>query len=152
MPEVAQQLKRIFADPVENIVLQLPRALAASAAAALVDFGVLCFLVEWAGWNPATAAVAGYLTGGVLQYILCSLWVFPNAPANAAAGFVAFTVLSLVGLGITWTVILGLYDFAHIHYTFAKVIALGLTFFWNFLSRKYLLFRRSSEALQTSEA
>ncbi|MCI0377993.1 MAG: GtrA family protein [Gemmataceae bacterium] len=152
MPEVAQQLKRIFANPVENIVLQLPRALAASVAAALIDFGVLCFLVEWARWHPATAAVAGYLSGGVLQYILCSLWVFPNAPANAATGFAAFMVLSLVGLGITWIVILGLHDLGHIHYTFAKVVALGLAFFWNFLSRKYLLFRRTSEALQASEA
>lgn len=140
MQAFAQQVKRWLADPVESVFAQVPRALAASALAALLDLGFLVFLVETFSWHPAPASVVGYLAGGVVQYMLCSIWVFPNAPKNAATGFVAFTILSLVGLGITWMTMLALADWAGLHYGIAKVGALGLAFTWNFLSRKYLLF------------
>jgi putative flippase GtrA len=138
---VAQQVKKWLAEPVESWFVQVPRALLASLLAAAVDIGFLFFLVEIAGSQPLPAAIGGYLAGGVLQYLLCSLWVFPGTNQSAAAGFLAFTVLSLVGLGITWLTMAALVDFAHIHYSLAKVVALGLAFSWNFLSRKYLIFR-----------
>ena len=145
MTAVVQQLKKWFAEPVESILVQVPRALVASGLAAVVDFGLLFFLVELAGWHPIPGAVVGYLTGGVLQYILCSYWVFPGAPRNATTGFVAFTVLSLVGLVITWATMAALHDWAHVHYSMAKVVALGLAFSWNFLSRKFFLFQADAE-------
>lgn len=141
MAAVAQNLKKWLTDPVESVFLQVPRALVASGLAALVDIALLFFLVEALGWSPIAAAVVGYLGGGVLQYVLCACWVFPSAPASAATGFAAFTVLSLVGLALTWLTMLALHDWANVHYSLAKVVALGLAFAWNFLSRKYLLFR-----------
>ncbi len=140
MTAVAQQLKRWLTDPVENVFLQVPRALVASVLAALLDCGILFFLVEIGGWDRIPAAVIGYLAGGVVQYVLCSYWVFPGAPQSAATGFLAFTVLSLFGLVITWLTMAML---AGVHLSLAKVVALGLAFGWNFLSRKYLLFRAS---------
>lgn len=123
-----------------EILIQVPRALVASVLSALVDFGVLILLVELCGWSPLPAAVIGYLAGGVLQYVLCSYWVFNNAPSNLAIGFAAFTILSLVGLAITWLVMAAQQQF-QVPYLFAKIAALGLAFTWNFLSRKLLLFR-----------
>lgn len=141
MEAVAQQLKRWVTEPVESVFVQVPRALVASVLSLGVDFATLLLLVEVAGWNPIVASVVGYLTGGVLQYVLCSYWVFPGAPRSFATGFVAFTILSLVGLGITWVVMATLSDLAGIHYSLAKVVAVGVAFAWNFLSRKFLLFR-----------
>jgi putative flippase GtrA len=138
---LAQQLKKWFADPVESVFAQVPRALVASGLAAVIDLALLVLLVESFGWHPAPASVLAYLAGGVLQYVLCSLWVFPNAPKNAATGFLAFTILSLVGLAITWLTMVALFDWGRVHYGLAKVVALGLAFSWNFASRKYLLFR-----------
>ncbi len=137
---VAHQAKKWLLEPVECILLQVPRALAVSALAAILDCGVLAFLVEAGGWSPQAASVVGYLVGGLLQYILCSVWVFSNSPGNKAVGFLAFTVLSLGGLAITWLVMAG-GTMCHIPYTLSKVLALGLSFGWNFLSRKFLLFR-----------
>jgi putative flippase GtrA len=134
-------LLRYLAGPVENTLLQVPRALVASVLAAALDMGVLVLLVEGAGWQPLLAATVSYLLGGVLQYVLCAIWVFPAAPQSTAVGFTAFTVLSLVGLGITWITIALVHDAAHVNYALAKVAALGLAFVWNFLSRKYLIFR-----------
>jgi putative flippase GtrA len=130
----------LVAAPTHHTALQVPRALVASVLAAALDFGTLVWLVERQGWSPVLAAVAGYLLGGVLQYVLCALWVFPAAPHNLTVGIVAFLVLSLVGLGITWATIAGLCDGLHVNYAVAKVVSLGLAFAWNFLSRKYLLF------------
>jgi putative flippase GtrA len=77
----------------------------------------------------------------LLNYYLCAKWVFPFVPKSAAAGFTFFTVLSLVGLGITWGCVEVLYGVWGLHYTLAKVCALVLAFGWNFLSRKFLVFR-----------
>lgn len=131
----------LIASPTERLVLQVPRALVASALAAAVDFAVLVLLVEGAGWGAVPAAVAGYLAGGVLQYVLCAVWVFPAAPQNATLGFTAFLILSLGGLGITWLCMEVIHEWAGINYALAKVVALGLAFWWNFLSRRYWLFR-----------
>jgi putative flippase GtrA len=139
-----QQWVQWVAEPVENVLLQVPRALAVSTLAAALDFGCLVMLVEGAGWNPLVAATVSYLLGGIVQYVLCAVWVFPAAPESVPIGFAVFTVLSLGGLVITWGVMAGLHDLANANYAFAKVVSLGLAFSWNFLTRKYWLFSPAS--------
>jgi putative flippase GtrA len=136
-----QKVKAWVADPVESVFLQVPRALAASVLALVVDFAILEFCVHVVGLPAVPSAVLGYLVGGVLQYVLCSLWVFSTSLKSDAAGFAAFTILSLVGLAITWIVMLIAHDGVGLPVEIAKVGAVGLAFSWNFLSRKYLLFR-----------
>jgi putative flippase GtrA len=136
-----QKLKHWLADPVESVLLQVPRALAASVLALLVDFAVLELCVHLLALPAVPSAILGYLVGGVLQYVLCSLWVFSTSLKSDAAGFAAFTILSLIGLGITWIVMLIAHDWAGLPVELAKIGAVGLAFTWNFLSRKYLLFR-----------
>ncbi|HEY8506161.1 MAG TPA: GtrA family protein [Gemmataceae bacterium] len=135
-----QALIRLLAAPVESTLLQVPRALAASGLAAALDMALLVLLVEAAGWSALPAATLSYAAGGVLQYVLCSVWVFPHGPRSLPQGVLTFTVTSLVGLGITWVVIACLQGL--VGYAAAKVVALGLAFVWNFLSRKYLIFRQ----------
>ena len=142
-------LKRLFTDPAESTLLQMPRALLASCLAAALDMGLLILFVERFSWHPAAAAVLGYLVGVVLQYVLCMVWVFPTTSDNNA-GFAVFTLFSLVGLGITWGVLTTLCDVGGFPYPIAKIVALGLAFSWNFLSRKWLLFRASRSAYEIS--
>jgi len=137
---MVHQLKKLIADPVESIFLQVPRALLVSVFALAIDFGLYALCLQ-IGMPALLAALIGYLAGGVLQYVLCSWWVFSTSLKNDALGFVAFSVLSLVGLGITEIVILIVHDGLGIHPYPAKIAAVGLAFTWNFLSRKYLLFR-----------
>jgi len=140
------KLTHLVAGPVESVFLQVPRALAVSVLALAVDFTILEFCVRIFGMPALSASAVGYLAGCVLQYVLCSYWVFSSTVKNDAMGFVAFTLLSLVGLGITWTVILLAHDYAGWPIELAKGGAVGLAFTWNFLSRKYLLFRSESKA------
>lgn len=132
-------------EPVQSTLGQVPRALAAAVVVSSLDVLLLIGLVEKLHWQPLPASVVSYLTGGVLQYILCSVWVFPASPGNHAFGFLAFTLLSLVGLGITWLTMYGLHVQGHLNYALAKIIALGFSFTWNFTSRKVFLFRSEPE-------
>jgi putative flippase GtrA len=136
---VNRRLQRWVTAPVESIFLQLPRALVVSVLALALDIGLYEFLFRL-GLDVVPAAVIGYLAGGVVQYVLCSWWVFSSSPGNYALGFVTFTVLSLVGLGITCVVVYVLHDLCNVNELVAKLAAVGLAFTWNFLSRKYLLF------------
>lgn len=140
-----QTLLKSLIQPVQSTVGQVPRALAASVVVSSLDFLLLIGLVEHMHWHAVPASVVSYLAGGVLQYILCSFWVFPAAPGNHAFGFMAFTLLSLVGLGITWLVMYGLHVQGHANYALAKIVALGCSFTWNFTSRKLFLFRPEAQ-------
>jgi putative flippase GtrA len=135
---VARQLKKWLADPADSMVLQVPRALIASVLAAVADCAILFFLADVANVDRVPAAIIGYLAGSVVQFVLCAHWVFAGVPQGAAGGFGAFLVLSLFGLVITWLTIALL---GGVNLALAKVVALGLAFNWNFLSRKYFLFR-----------
>ena len=145
---VIRKLQQLVAGPVESIFLQVPRALAVSVLALIVDFGILELCIRAFGMPAIPAAIIGYLVGGVVQYILCSLWVFSTSLKNDALGFVAFTILSLVGLGITWIVMLIAHNWWGFPVEIAKFGAVGLAFTWNFLSRKYLLFRAEKPATE----
>ena len=128
--------------PTHSTVLQVPRALVVSIIAAGLDVLLYVLLVKLATRPAVTAATLSYLLGGVVQYVLCSWWVFPTAPLDAVTGFTVFTLLSLVGLAITDGVIWLLNGRCSVNYLLAKGAALVLAFVWNFCSRKYLLFRQ----------
>ena len=142
---MVDKLKQWVAGPAESILMQVPRALIVSVFALAIDFGLYAICL-YVGLPALLAALIGYLAGGVLQYVLCSWWVFSTSLKNDALGFVAFSILSLVGLGITELVILVVHDWLGIHPYPAKIFAVGLAFAWNFLSRKYLLFRAAPKA------
>jgi len=138
-------MKVLLFQPVDRIFVQVPRALVASILSALLDCLYMVFLVEICRWQPVAAAILSYLIGGILQYILCSVWVFPNAPGNKAVGFLSFTLLSLGGLAITWAV-MAVGGKWLLPYGLSKFLALGLAFVWNFSSRKFLLFTKKAAA------
>jgi len=132
--------------PVESTLLQVPRALVVSVLALVIDAGLYALLIEQLGAPAVAANVFSYLAGGVVQYVLCTLWVFPASPGNHAVGFVTFSLLSLVGLGLSCAVIYLMHDIGHLNEMLAKLASVGLAFTWNFLSRKALLFKGAPTA------
>ena len=137
------------AKPTHHTALQLPRALLVSILAAAINMGVIILLTHHAHWHAVTAGIVSYFLGGIVQYTLCTLWVFPNSPDNHSVGVLAFLLLALVGLGISTGVIWLVC--AHWGYDaiLGNFIAQGFTFCWNFSSRKYLLFRTGGLLIST---
>ncbi|MFO0867185.1 MAG: GtrA family protein [Gemmataceae bacterium] len=141
--------KKITFAPTDSTALQASRALLASVAALGLDMAIFLGSMQFLEWNWFAAALTGYLAGVVLQYVLCQVWVFSNAEQQG--GFVSFAILSLFGLGITWSVLQGLHEMLGVHPLVAKFAAVGLSFAWNFLSRKWLLFRAASHTNSIAE-
>ncbi len=140
------QLVRLLTLPADSALLQLPRALIASLLAMAVDVGLLMLLVESGAAPAGLAIVLGYLAGCVVQYVLCTHWVFPATTESPAHGFAVFTLLATVGLAVTWLAMQALNHQIGVPYLAAKVVALGLAFAWNFLSRRHLLFREPTSS------
>ena len=78
------KLKLLVAGRVDSVMLQVPRALAVSVLALAVDIAILEFCLRIVGMAAIPASVVGYLAGGVLQYVLCSVWVFSASMKNDA--------------------------------------------------------------------
>jgi len=144
--DLKDKIHHLTVAPAHSLRLQVPRALLVSVLATLVDVGLYTLLVKSAGLPPAGVAVVTYLIGGVVQYTLSTLWVFAQAPANHFTGFALFSLLSLVGIGITSGTIYLLYNRLGIDPILAKGAALVPTFCWNFFSRKYIIFRERAQA------
>jgi len=131
--------------PTRSLWIQVPRALVVSVLAALLDVALLALSVELLGWWPLSAATVSYLAGGVVQYVLSRSWVFhAQAARHLLLHFLAFQLLSLVGLGITWAVLWVSVNWVGVHYLVGKAAALCLAFGWNFGSRRGWLFRTKS--------
>lgn len=109
-----------------------------------VDFSLLYALVEFGGMHHLAASYVSFSAGIIVNYVLCRIWVFSiHSVGSKRLEFLAYLVISLVGLGINGGVIWLLTDAlsSHCHYMVSKCAATAVTLAWNFLARKLLLHR-----------
>ncbi len=66
------------------------------------DLGLAWALAVWGGWPLPGAAVAGFVCGAVVNYLLHTVWTFQAGPPSLRRG-----VLYLVSLGVVLGVRLG---------------------------------------------
>ena len=131
----------------------LPRYFAASLLALAADMATLSACLRLFAFGLAWSATLGFAVGAVVAYLLSIRWVFRerafgNAPALEFTGFVA---IGIAGLGITQLVLwlgvgqLGLLPEA------VKLGAAGITFAFNYVVRKTLLFAARRRAIAHPE-
>ncbi len=104
-------------------------------------------------WNTPTPKVLstvlgtgiGFIAGLIVNYTFSIFFVFnEKGYSRSAKGFVIFTLLSLVGLGIN---MLGMYlgfDLLHIHYWIVKIIVTLIVLIYNYISKRLIIFRTKS--------
>ncbi len=115
-------------------------------AAAVGHYGVLILLAELLAVPPVPASAAGYVTGGVISYILNYGHVFRSEQEHlpTAAKFVAVAAVGLcLNSAIMWALTHGL----DLHYLLAQVIATGLVMVWSFAANRYWTFNAGPSAL-----
>lgn len=116
-----------------------------SGLALAVDFAVLRLCVHL-GWPLNLSATLGFLSGMVIAYTISVRFAFTERRLdNAKAEFVSFTLIGVLGLGLTVTLMsafvgLGLTLVA------AKFATSGIVFSFNYLTRKFFLFTRTQAA------
>lgn len=119
-------------------------ALAADLATLSLCLRVLHFGLGW-------SASIGFGVGALVAYLLSIRWVFrQRAFASApAVEFLAFVGIGIAGLGLTQVLLwLGVVKL-HLLPELVKLAAAVVTFVFNYLVRKTLLFAASAHALHT---
>ncbi|MDF3844738.1 GtrA family protein [Pseudomonas citronellolis] len=117
----------------------------ASVVAFFADYSLfwICLRVFNLGW--ALSASFGFILGVFLSYVLSIFWVFRSRrfEDNYAREFLSFFVVGVLGLLLTQAVLwLGIYKL-EISAEFARLVAAGSTFVFNFVARKIFLFMRA---------
>jgi putative flippase GtrA len=124
-------------------IVQFFRSLVAAWAAFFVDWGVLEILVLFSHGDPALLKLFSYPFAVLTTYLLSRYWVFSNPRYYRTAGelvlYLAGTAVSLgISAGSIWLLTDALFM---MNFRFSNAIGMALVFLWNFVYRKFVVFR-----------
>jgi putative flippase GtrA len=126
------------------------------AAGSVTDFLVLNVLVQVFGVPLFLANLCSFTAAVVQNFSLNRRWTFPESRERQASGqLLRFAIVSTVGLAINqlvfltihhfsvphWTAILGPTLGFTVSYNVAKLFAIGVVLFWNFLVNRLWTYR-----------
>lgn len=154
------QFKDLFIGAAKTPFIEFFRSLFVGGVAFVADFGVLTLLKEAFSLDTILASTLGFCVGVIVNYIMSAFWAFKQSNVkNALLRFAIFVAIAIVGLLIN-NAIIDLFDgtlaerrfFGTLlnpdyYYMAGKIVATVVVFFWNFFSRKLLLFRGEKKDL-----
>lgn len=141
--------RRIDLKPLQH---DLARYFIASLLALMVDTGTLSLCLRVLHLSLAWSATLGFVVGATAAYLLSIRWVFKaRAFATAPAlEFATFVGIGVAGLGITQVVLwVGVTEMGLLAEA-VKLAAAVVTFAFNYIARKTLLFASSRRARTAS--
>lgn len=132
----------MFSEKLLNLFKEYYRYIIVGLIVTGFDFCILVFLTEVLKFYHMYSGAIAFTLASVLHYYLSIKFVFKNRTLTTKRlEFLIFFTLGLIGL----CVFLGLFylftDVLGILYMISKIIATGISFTFNFLARKYILFR-----------
>ena len=139
-------LNKLFIEKTDNTLIQLFRYTFVGGVSFVGDFGSLFLLTKIAGLHYLLSATIAFTIGLSINYILSILWVFKSKTINnRSLEFLIFAVIGIVGLVLNVLIIWFSTEQLNIFYLHSKLISTAIVYFWNFLARKYILYRGSSK-------
>ena len=157
-------LRKIFVENTNNTFIQFFRSLFVGGIATIIDMVVMIFFREVFHFPEGVAAVISFIAGLVANYVISNMWVFATAKVkNRFLDFVAFSVIGVIGLGLTQLIIAPfsmegifgegfLVSWAAIpfvqprhYYIIGKCLAVVLVYMWNFFARKFFLYNKTEQ-------
>ena len=157
--------KQIFFEETNHTGIQFFRSLFVGGIATVADMGVMILIREVFRMPEGIAAIFGYVVGVVVNYVISTLWVFAKAKVkNRTLDFIAFTIIGIIGLGLTQLIIApfsmeGIFGEGFLvknavfgpllptdkYYIVGKVLAVVLVYMWIFFARKFILYKKVEE-------
>ena len=135
-------LKTLLKEKPGSLVGQLFRYAVVGGISFVVDYGSLWLLTEKAGLPYLWSAAIAFILGLICNYLLSTAWVFGESKLkNAWAEFAAFAIIGVIGLGLNELIMYACTDGLGFHYMLSKIVSTGIVFFWNFLARRFLVFK-----------
>ncbi len=87
------------------------------------------------------------MAGNVVNYLLSLGWVFSaekrKMEKHRMLEITVFVIISLVGMGLNELLMLLMVGFADLNEMFSKVMSAGVVLVYNFLARKFILFKKN---------
>jgi len=109
--------------------------------ATVVDIMVF-WVLRRVGINLIISNVCSFTAGITVNYLLSVRFIFEKSSVkNKKVEFIIFCVIGVIGLFVNTSVIWVLYQQLNVMDMIAKVIATGVSFVWNFLARKFIIYR-----------
>ena len=128
------------------------------ASGTLIDLLLLTVLVNCFGFSAIVANTLSFGVGVVNNYLLNRFWTFPDARGKSAlTQFVQFAAINMVGLLLSDLIIVAVEPMLQgalglIAYMPAKLIAIGLVFFWNFFANRLWTYNDAGQVITGREA
>lgn len=148
------RMKALFLEPTTNSFIQFFRYLFVGGLATVVDwvllFGfekLIASLTDSAPVQTAAkyiAAVIGFAAGLLVNFLLTRAFVFNSQTAragNTAGEFAGHLIVGVIGLLLT-ELFLWFGDLLSVHFMLSKVVATVIVFFWNYLARKFIVYKK----------
>lgn len=112
-------------------------------AVIVVSIEVFLFWVinSYCGWHYLAATNISLIVGILLNWIGSRYYVFGSSKHNVLKEFVLVAVTSLVGVFLQSATMFVFVDLFKIKAIMGKLIAIIITFFWNYLARKHYIYR-----------
>lgn len=114
--------------------------LAASLVALAVDYCLLVLLTEVAHLHYLLSAAIGFTAGLVVTYVLSVSLIFKERRYGRGVELSGFVVIGLVGLGLNEVLLKVMVEGLGVYYAWAKIPAAGISFLFNFVARRLILF------------
>ena len=109
----------------------------------LADYGTLFLFQEL-----FISTAAGFIVGLIVNYVLSLTFVFRRkdnrGSGKSVAAFLIFTVVGVIGLGLTELIMYLGTELLHISYLIVKIAA-AIVLVWNYVGRKVLIFDRKGK-------
>ena len=123
---------------------EVAKYLVAGGLAFLCDMLILYLCTEFLGFHYLISNLFGYFFGLIIAYALNIHWVFTHRRYKKTwFEFVIFTLIVIVGLGISEVMLALLVDKSGLHYLEAKVFVGVTVMVFNYTAKKFILFRPS---------
>ena len=135
-------IKILFLNKTENVKIQLFRSLFVGGVASVLDIISFIFFAEVLNIHYLVANLFSFTIGLISAYILTIQLVFTSASKKTrSVEFFQFFLVAFVGLLISQIVLWICIDIFSLYVLFSKIIATLVAFIWNFLARKYFVFK-----------
>lgn len=132
-----------------DIVGQFLRYFVTGGLAFIVDFGVFSLALYYFDIHYLIANLIGLMAGNVVNYLLSLGWVFSaekrKMEKHRMLEITVFVVISLIGVGLNEVLMLFMVGKLSLNEMFSKVVAAGVVLVYNFLARKFILFKGNVE-------
>ncbi len=106
----------------------------------VLELASFVFLNTTLGINYLIATPASIVLIIVLNWYIGRLFIFKKSKHEAHKEFVFVMLASIVGVGIQITVVFISVEIINMLPFFAKILAIAVTFFWNFFVRQKYIF------------